>query len=435
MILLSLATAAEFGLGSYGRVQVSTEAQGGQGEPADVVLYPSRLQKDPYVEVDLWWRAEAEDGAAFKAVFTPALAGELFHYDGSFDADLAVRNLYVEATGLGAAQLSAWAGSRMYRGEDVYLLDFWPLDEINTVGGGFRAAPGRWQFLVHGGLSRPVADEYQLQYLDVPEAGGVGTDEVLALDRQRAIASLGVVHDLPLGEATLRLKAWGEGHQLPPGEREVDGIVEALPRDGGALAGVMVGASGWRPGSHVNLWGRLATGLATCGELGVPEDGLALDGTVADAREGLFAVSAAEQVGRVGLLVGAYARRYDDADGQSDDVDDRWEMNVALRPAIHVGEHVQLAMEVSHQWLRPDGLNPQTDTYAAPQVTKIAVLPALQLAPSILSRPQLRLQYVYSHLSDDARLWFPAGDARRDNTHQHFVGLGAEWWIDSASYR
>ena len=32
--------------------------------------------------------------------------------------------------------LKVWAGSRMYRGDDIYLLNFWPLDNLNTLGGG-----------------------------------------------------------------------------------------------------------------------------------------------------------------------------------------------------------------------------------------------------------------------------------------------------------
>ena len=71
-------------------------------------------------------------------VATLALGHPIFHYDGDFDARLAVRNLYLEERDLGLEGLSLWMGSRMLRGDDIYLLDFWPLDNLNTVGGGVR---------------------------------------------------------------------------------------------------------------------------------------------------------------------------------------------------------------------------------------------------------------------------------------------------------
>jgi hypothetical protein len=72
---------------------------------------------------------------------------------------------------------------------------------------------------------------------------------------------------------------------------------------------------------------------------------------------------------------------------------------------------------------------------ALPQVTKLALLPTLQPHRSGLSRPQLRLQYVYSRLNNDARQLYPEEDARFASNHQHHVGMVAEWWMDSATYR
>ena len=38
----------------------------------------------------------------------------------------------VHYTADGRCLMGIWAGSRMYRGDDIYLLDFWPLDNLNT---------------------------------------------------------------------------------------------------------------------------------------------------------------------------------------------------------------------------------------------------------------------------------------------------------------
>lgn len=78
-------------------------------------------------------------------LFTFALFGPYAHYDGDFvDQSMAVRNLYVRMANLSQTLdgLSLWAGSRMYRGDDIYLLEWWPLDELNTVGSLKYAATG-----------------------------------------------------------------------------------------------------------------------------------------------------------------------------------------------------------------------------------------------------------------------------------------------------
>ena len=69
-------------------------------------------------------------------VFVPAYSGDLFHFTGNFSQNFAIRNAYAEVENLGISGLSLWAGSRMYRGDDIYLLNFWPLDNLNTIGGG-----------------------------------------------------------------------------------------------------------------------------------------------------------------------------------------------------------------------------------------------------------------------------------------------------------
>ena len=42
----------------------------------------------------------------------------------------------------------------MYRGDDVYLLDFWPLDEQNTLGAGITYEQGDHQTRFHLGVHR-----------------------------------------------------------------------------------------------------------------------------------------------------------------------------------------------------------------------------------------------------------------------------------------
>lgn len=439
MILCAWAWATDLDLqvGSYGRADASTRLDGSGAQAVTVVSHPGRLQLDPYLELDLLWEGGEADGARFRALVTPALAGDLFHTTGVFDADLALRNLFAEAEGFGVPGLSAWAGSRMYRGDDVYLLDFWPLDNLNTVGGGLQWKMGGTRVQAHAGVNRLLGEDWQFQTVESPLPGGVESETLTVLDRQRLVTSLKGDQEIPLGGLVLRPKLVLERHTLPPGRRLVEepDIYEELPADRGGMVGGQLSAWGREAPFYVHLFYRHATGLAAVGELVIPTDGFADDGTVAAAREDLAALAANWDGGKVSVAAGAYLRAFADADGDRVDVDDYTEAVVALRPALYPTEHLALQLEASREWRRPRGLNPRTDEVDRPSLTRLTVMPAIQPRRGTFSRPMVYLRYSAIVLNQDALDWFPEGDTRVEGPVVHEVGLGAEWWFNSVSYR
>jgi maltoporin len=445
MMFLSLAAAfaadSQVIVGSYGRVQASTDLAGGQGDPTSFVAHGTRLELDPYLELDLGWQVTPqfkEDvfRPTFRVLVTPALSGPLFHYDGTFDADLGIRNLYVQAEDLGVPGVGVWAGSRMYRGDDVYLLDFWPLDSLNTVGGGaFYMTENTWVGL-HVGLNRLGTGDWQFQEDAQPLPGGVGEEWVTVLDRQRTVYSLKASHTFKLGKIGLRPKVYGELHSLPSGTREVeDGVDQALPADNGYLLGGEVSAFGWARDSYAHVFYKHAQGLAAVGELTVPTDGLAVDRTVTAASEDLVALAANHEGGVWGVAAGAYWRAWQDADGEDVDFDDGNEWILAVRPAVYPAPWLSIALEGSHQWVYRESVHPRTQAQGTPQITKLSLIPAVQPGRGTFARPQVRFQYTMSLLNDDALSWYAEEDTRSTRAVQHFVGIGAEWWINSQSYK
>ena len=426
----------EFSAGSYGRVQASTDLAGG-GDAVNVAAHAPRLEKGPYLELDLMWHAKLDDDATVDVVITPAVTGDLFHYDGDFGNDLGIRNLYAAMGRPGKVPLSVWAGSRMYRGDDVYLLDYWPLDNLNTYGGGVIASPGTSEVALQVGVNRLRGDDWQLQEVRVATPESVSGEQVLVLDRQRTIGSLRASHRFELSNGiTLRAKLYGELHALPAGDRIIvdpfqDLATETLPADRGSLVGLQLSAWGWAPQSFVHLWVKRSTGLASTGELTIPLTGLDLDLRVAGARTWHVALGGNQESEHVGVMAAAYVEYRTDADGVVEDIDDRWEAVVVARPTFYLDRHVAIAVEASHQWVRPNGLNPRTDAWDRPSVTKLSVLPGLQVGKGSYARPRVQLQYTATLLDDDARSFFNPYDARLQDGVQHFVGLGAEWWINS----
>ncbi len=435
-------------LGSYGRVEASTDLAGGAGDPITITAHPGRLEEQPYAELDLGWRMKTASGAHFLALVTPALSGDLFHYTGTFDASLAIRNLYAQADDFGVPGLGVWAGSRMYRGDDVYLLDFWPLDNLNTLGGGAFWTHGGLDVAAHVGFNRLSADDWQYQSIADITPGSVGSSSVTYLDRQRTIVSAKASYAVPLGSLHLRPRLYGELHNLPAGVRQIDyGVTEQtpktedLPAEHGYRVGGELSLYGWARDSYVNVFYRHATGIAAIGELTVPTTGFALDGSVNHAAEDLGALAFNQEAGPFSVAAGAYLRAWRDADANVVDPDDGWEWVGSVRPGWYPTRYVALQAEFSRENAFPAGLDPRTNVMERPTVTRLSFLPGVQLGKGTFARPNIHLRYTLAVVNQDELNRLDPNDARRaawtgvGPLVSHEVGIGAEWWIDSQGYR
>lgn len=423
-----------FSFGSYGRVVAGSDLNGGRGQRHQVVDHGPRLIEDPYLELDFGYLLRADDGAEFRALTTVALTDALFHYDGDFDGSIAIRNAYVEASRFGVDGLSVWAGSRMYRGDDIYLLDFWPLDDLNTVGLGVSYRVGDTTIAAHGGVNQ-LANDFQYQEVDVA-APVFGTESVILLDRVRALGSLRLEQlFFDVTERTsMKAVAYADVQTLGSGAFEDDNDVRIeLPADMGYTLGAQFGAWGFTDNGFINLFIRYSRGLAAYDELAVPY-GFDTDRTVTSAWMTRLGTSFNAETRLLGVTGGAYVEWFRDADSNIYDADDRVDGVFALRPTLFVTRHFHQAFEVSYQRRIPNGLSARTDTFLEPAMWQFGVMPTLTLDRGSFSRPQLRAMYVASLLNDGALDAYADDDPRAGQSVQHFLGLGVEWWFNS-SYR
>jgi maltoporin len=429
--------------GSYGRVIAGTDLRGGKPESANVVAHGPRIVEDSYLELDFSYYFATPSGKRLRPVMTLAFDGTLFHDTGDFDAQPALRNLFLDAQV--TKHVSAWVGSRMYRGDDIYLFDYWPLDDLNTVGGGLAYADKQFELAVHAGVNRLEEDsEFQFQQIDVPDPEQ-GERTIVQLNRQRLVASTTSTY-LVLGEqpedASYKLKVHGELHVLPSGtrERRTDGSFEDLPSDTGYLIGAQVGTFGYAPARagfrrHVNLFARYARGLAAFDELAPPTS---FDSDLKARRAGelSFGVSGNWDHALGNVMFGALSRRFVDADRNSVDFDDGWEYAINARPLARVGGEVFAGADLSYQARFPRGLNSITQRAEDPAVFQIApMLVYSPMGPSGYDRPQIRIVYRAAHHNAAARDLFVDEDPRHDDKWTHFLGFQAEWWFNSVSYR
>jgi hypothetical protein len=433
--------ATGFRFGSYGRILAGTDLRGGRPEPIAVVARGPRVVEKSYLELDFAYGLRArESGTLLRTVVTLAFGDRLFHETGEFDAQPALRNLYAEARFDDGTSL--WVGSRMYRGDDIYLFDYWPLDDQNTVGAGALTRKGAVEVAAHAGVNR-LLDDYQFQARDVasPE---LGATTVTQLDRQRIIGSASTTYYVDAGPSDLnaKVKLHAELQGLPAGTRlRDDATPEALPKDWGTTLGAQLGVWGMADPSlgyrrHANLFARWSRGLAAFDELAPPSGFDTTLKTHPRASEIVFGLGANWDDRWGHVLFGTYARRFVDADPNVRDVDDGWEYAVDIRPMAHVYEGLFAGVDVSYQARFPRGLMPSTQVAADPGVVSFA--PMLAFSPmgrSGYDRPQLRLVYRVAKLSDGALALYAEDDPRRAHPTVHYLGAQAEWWFNSNSYR
>jgi maltoporin len=432
-----------FQYGSYGRVVTSLDGRGRSGRDADLVARGSRLDESSYAEMELRreddWRHSANDQlVTTRIVTTLAVADPLFHASGKFDATIAVRNLYIEEKGIGSEKLAVWAGSRMYRGDDVYLLDWWPLDNLSTVGGGVRAEIGqRTQIAFHAGANR-LNDPFQYQQVDrAKPLNQVGTTSVTLLDRPRVIETGRIEHHIPglTPKGGFKFIGYTELHQMSSGEREVTlGTKEYLPRQSGYVVGAEVGGYTGVRDTYLNLFVRYARGLAAYGDFSSPY-ALSNDKSADGASELRFAFSGNVESGPFTLLAGGYLRRFQSASEEKLNIANLTEGAIILRPHFYFTERVGIFLEGSYQKqqraiLAADGQGPQQGS-----LVRFGVVPFLSPAGrGSYRRPQIRATWVVTARDDGARSFYAKDDPFATRRIDHFFGIGAEWWFNS-SYR
>lgn len=425
-----------FRFGGYGRVSAASDLDGGRGRAATVVPWGPRTAEGNYLELDFGYRAFEAAGAdpvEVDTLVTLAIGEPLFHDSADFDVSAAIRQALVEARNVVVDGSYVWVGSRMYRGDDLYLFDFWPLDDLNTLGGGLGWRGPEQTLGLHVGVNRPD-DPFNVQRINV-SALAFGATEVEVMDRQRTIASLQGEQRFGGGpdELGFKVKLHLELHHLPSGRRVLPGSTTEttpLPDDRGWLAGAEVGLWNFGKNSFANLFLRYASGLAAYGTWEKPY-GLNDERRAVDAQEFRVAVAGNYEHGVFGVMYGGWLRGFFDADDETTDFDDRIEAAVSARPMLFLGRYFTPGIEVSQQISHHNGLNPRTLTQAQARVTQVALLPALTFGDDPVgtyTRPQIRLIYAVSFLNDAALDLYAADDPRAHQGTVHFVGFGAEWW-------
>ncbi len=441
----SPASQGRFEFGSYGRVNVASDLRGGTGRPSNIVSHGPRIDEESYTEFELRREDDWSSGFHTRVVTSLALFAPFFHFSGSVDQRIGVRNLYAQAN---AKNWSLWAGSRMYRGDDIYLLNWWPLDNQNTMGAGgtYRIDHGQSDttLALHAGMQR-LDDGFQMQQIQSPIPFGVTSTNVTVLDRPRTIETFKVTHQVrgnagrPIfGSDTGGLKfiGYAEAHQLPAGAFRDTTIQQdkPLPSDWGVLVGGQVTFYTGKRDTYASLFVRHARGVAAYDPLAVPPT-FAFDRTTAGAAETQVALATNVELGPVTLPLAAYLRWFRDASPTETSLYKYDEGAIVARPHLFFTDHWGIALEGSYQLRRHAFLDVTRGGPLTASIIKGGVIPFFSPAGrGTFKRPQFRLIYNVTARSDGARSLYPQDDVFASRRVEHFLGVGAEWWFNFSSY-
>ena len=422
----------EFIFGSFGRIGVFTNQLGKEIQDVDVVSRIPRLQKRPYLELYLGYAKRFSFGE-FNALVTPAIAGDPFHYSGQFRADFALRNAYLDVSNIGGLGFFVWAGSRMYRGDDVYLLDFWPLDDLNTLGGGLGWRYGNdsfgWLELAgHFGASRVLGSNFFAQQVAVSDPT-FGAIEVVTNNRQRLIGSVKASYYRGIGKwFAFKLKLYVEGHSIAEGaiERRND-VQQILPGDAGYVVGGQLSMFLQNTKNYLHFTVRYGENLGAYGALTVPF-ALNLQGTSAGAKETLIGLSVFTfWWEHLGVVFGGYYRGFQSARNDEYDAASTEELAGSLRINVSFLRFLQQGIEFTGQRAFPKGIHPDLFRQISPAAFKLSLMPTITSSPENFPELAVRFIYTFTSTNADARYMYVAEDPRAGVRNYHFFGVQAEW--------
>ncbi|MGB0645563.1 MAG: hypothetical protein ACPGQS_00235 [Bradymonadia bacterium] len=155
LVLASQALAApELSFGSYGRVGIASNESGGRAESPQLNQFGPRLAARDYLELDFGTKPSKSPYGKTSILTTLAFDEGLFHYDGQWASNMALRRFQFTVTELLETNLFLVVGSQWNRGDDVYLLNFWPLDNVNSTGVTLGYKNKTFEAKGHLGLSR-----------------------------------------------------------------------------------------------------------------------------------------------------------------------------------------------------------------------------------------------------------------------------------------
>jgi maltoporin len=343
--------------------------------------------------------------------------------------------MYAEARNVLTKDLNIWVGSRLYRGPDIHMADYWVFNDHS--GQGFGAEyKGTRALVTFVGTTDTTATVPPYFYLNIKS----GTQSLEIRNRTRLVLE----QDLRLRSGQL-ISFLGEYHFMgdPSSGTDSTNLVLSAPSETGYVLGVrhQMNIDGFLPGSFNQLGVRYGRGIANGGDGGssrtwetfgaVNKDNFKFSNAYSWHVVNHFLLNFSPNFSLNGYFVYNQSKGAAATKGLSETYLDRevWnykeDLTIGLKGVNYITNVFHWQTEL-HYSQRRDGEQPWY------QMTKISFIPTLAVLGerSVWSRPHLRFIYSMGIFNDYAQqnLYSPFLELVGPQRVGHFFGVRAEWW-------
>jgi maltoporin len=395
-----------------------------------------RLEESDYLEPGLKFHLLKGEKPADTTIDV-VTSFEMFATDGSYVSDLANGDIaqlkilpeqaYVEAQNVFTEGLTIWGGSRLYRGTDIHIADYFYFNNLPGEGIGVK-----YKGLDAAVLVKTSASPFHKTEIDA-DLNGDGNRDVVQRQRTMFIAQ----YSLPFGPGSTFVQGLGELHLVPKsGNQDVLAPKHVNPRDAGWVVGAKLHLdlnNGAFNDASVRFGARIANGAAGGGSTFDTFGAAAEDGTYKDA----YGIEVADHFlwnfDKI-LTLNAYGALnyskgsldYTPAAPAVAAPDSRLHFAVGVRPVLYAHDKFHLATEASFQGRKDEGLDMGT-------AFKVSVVPTIVPTGerTFWARPHLRLIYTAGFYNQAAvdQLMSPYLKTVGPTKVAHYLGTRAEWWF------
>lgn len=438
------------GVGSYGRIGVSgtTDAAGIDGRRLNLNNMGSiggRMEEQDYLEAGVAFHMTPTDPGPDSLQVNVQLRTSIFSRSGSLFGNsnttgenglaIALPEMYVEAKNVITKDLNLWVGSRLYRGPDIHMADYWVFNDHSGQGFGieYKNTRAAALFIASTDTTATVPPYF---FINIKS----GTPSLEIRNRQVYILE----HDIRSPKGNL-FSFLAEYHHIgdPTAVSDTTNAVLSAPGDSGFVFGARYqnNFKGMQEGSFNQLGVRYGRGIANGGDGGSSRtwETFGAVNTETFKFKNAYSWHIIDHIllnfSRNFSLNGyaVYNRSKGAADGRGlsetylgrEVFNFKQDLTVGFKAVRYITDLFHLQAE-AHYSQRQDGDQPWY------RMGKLSIIPTLALRKerSVWSRPQLRFIYSMGIYNDFAQenLYSPFLELVGPRKVGHYFGIRAEWW-------
>jgi maltoporin len=346
----------------------------------------------------------------------------------------ALPELFVEASNIMGSDWTVWVGARLFRNDDIHIIDHFYFDDHSGQGVGIKHKNTQFSVIYTGSIDTTSTLPPNF-YINI-----VNGTPTLGL-RNRYVSILEHNHQVKKGY----IKLMGEFHRLPSGTTKDATTVYNYPADVGYVLGAKYfkTISSKLPGSFNAISARYGGGIANGGDGGSSRTYMTYGGPNLETNKfkNAFSIALTETFlinFNKNYSLNGYAL-YTKSRGASDSLNTttdylgkkilfnrKQDIALGARGTWYIKNWLHLLHEFDLTW-RQDG----TQDFA--QMTKFSIAPTLVPTSQrdVWARPHFRFVYSVAHYNQFAadNLYSPYLQQSGTKSWGQYIGVKVEWWI------